>query len=64
MFRKFSSFFGPLRAWFPLQARQAADFILQDRDDLLLLLLGQCQLDRELVGDFRQRVTGNLRRVE
>ena len=46
----------------PLERLQLLDLVLQDGDDLLLLLLGQSQLDGELVGDFRQRVHRDLRR--
>src|SRR4029453_15438162 len=45
-----------------LQRGQMLQFLLQQRDDLLFLLLSQPELDRELVGKMYQPVDADLRR--
>ena len=45
-----------------LECPQLFDLVIQNRDDLLLLLPGQSQLGRELVGNCRQRIQRDLRR--
>ena len=44
-----------------LQRTELLELGLQDRNDLLLLLFGQLELERELVGQRCQRVGGDLR---
>ena len=61
-FRNASTFCTPLRVVFFFSVAELLDLLLEDRNDLLLLLFRQPQLDRELVGDSRQRVDGDLRR--